>query len=103
MLSPICPFIGEELWRVLGHETSVLKADWPKADPEGLKLDEVDIVVQINGVVREVLSVPAAMAVDRGALEQKALAQEGVQRRIEGKTIRKIIVVPNRLVNIVAA
>ncbi|MFQ5627185.1 MAG: class I tRNA ligase family protein, partial [bacterium] len=101
LLAPICPFIGEELWRVLGHDNTILKATWPQADPEGLKLDEQEIVVQINGVVREVMTVPSAMAVDRGALEQKAKALASIQRRTEGKQVKKIIVVPKKLVNLV--
>ncbi|MDQ7064377.1 MAG: leucine--tRNA ligase [candidate division KSB1 bacterium] len=101
MLSPICPFIGEELWRVLGHEDSILRAEWPKVDPEGLKLDVVEIAVQVNGVLRDVMKIDGALAKDREALAKHARDLEKIKRRLDGKEVRKVIVVPGKLVNFV--
>ena len=102
MLAPICPFIGEELWQeVLGHPDSVLKASWPAVDPKALKEDSKEIVVQINGAVRERMTVDAKTATDKAALEKRALALEGIQRRLEGRKPKKTIVVPEKLVNFV--
>jgi len=101
MLSPICPFIGEELWRVLGHDDSALRTDWPQVNPEALVTDEKEIVVQVNGQMRDVMKVPAELADDRQELEQRALELEKVQRRLNGKPVRKVIVVPGKLVNLV--
>ncbi len=101
MLSPICPFIGEELWRVLGYEDSILRAEWPKVDPEGLKLDVVEIAVQVNGVLRDVMKIDGALAKDREALEKHARELDKIKRRLDGKEVRKVIVVPGKLVNFV--
>ncbi len=102
MLSPICPFVGEELWQnVLGHESSVLRAGWPELDPEALVQEEKEVVVQINGVVRARLTVPIATAQDKAALEAQALALESIQKRIGEQPVRKVIVVPEKLVNVV--
>ncbi|MCA9731162.1 MAG: leucine--tRNA ligase [Deferribacteres bacterium] len=101
LISPICPFIGEEMWRAIGFDSSVLKAEWPVADPQGLVADEVEIPVQINGKLRESLFITAEKANDRKALEENALALEGVQKRIEGQTVVRVIAVPGRLVNLV--
>jgi leucyl-tRNA synthetase len=102
LLSPICPFIGEELWQtVLGHGDSPLTARWPAHDPAALQRDEVEVAVQINGVVRERLTVSSEVAGDRAALEAAALGLAGVQRRLAGASPQKVIVVPGRLVNLV--
>ncbi len=101
LLSPICPFIGEEMWRAIGFDTSVLKSEWPVADPAGLIADEVEIPVQINGKLREALFIAAEAAQNPGALEKGALALEGIQKRIEGKNVLRVIAVPGRLVNLV--
>jgi len=102
LLSPICPFIGEELWQtVLSHPDAVLAAGWPTFDPSALQQDEQELVVQINGVVRERMSVPSALANDRQALERQALALQGIQRRLDGRAPQKVIVVPGKLVNLV--
>ena len=103
MLSPICPFIGEEMWRAVGYEVSVLESPWPEVDPAGLQSDELEIVIQINGTVRETMLVPSAEAKDKAALEKHALAHEGIRKRIEGKEVRRVIAVPGRLVNIVVS
>lgn len=102
MLSPICPFIGEELWQeLLGHSDSVLTASWPQVDPQALQREEQEIVVQINGVVRDRFTVPSEVAKDRDALVKAALALDRIQRRLDGQEPRKTIVVPNKLVNLV--
>ncbi|MCB5952150.1 leucine--tRNA ligase [Enterococcus sp. BWT-B8] len=100
LLAPIVPHLGEELWSILGNEESLTYAAWPTYEESQLVEDEVEIVLQVNGKVREKLVV--ARGLDRGILEEQALASESVQSFIEGKTVRKIIVVPDKLVNIVA-
>ncbi len=99
MLSPICPFIGEELWRAIGDDQGVLEHAWPKLDPAALELEEQEIVIQVNGKVRDRLRVPAALSADRGELERRARAQLGA--KLDAQEIKKVIVVPGRLVNLV--
>ncbi|NNJ70037.1 MAG: leucine--tRNA ligase, partial [Kiritimatiellales bacterium] len=98
LLSPFAPHIAEELWVELGHDAGVMNADWPVVNEEALKRDEIELVVQVNGKVRDKIKVPAEAANDQ--IEKTALAAEKVQQWLEGKTIRKVIVVPGRLVNI---
>jgi leucyl-tRNA synthetase len=100
LLAPFIPHVTEELWHQMGKEGSVHLVSWPTYDQSALVLDEVEIVVQINGKVREKLKV--ANNADRNEIEQQALANERIQGLLEGKTIRKVIVVPNKLINIVA-
>lgn len=99
LLAPITPHIGEELWQLLGNEHSLTYAPWPQYDPAELEEDTVEIVLQTNGKVRSKLSVPKDTA--REQLEKLALADTHIQRMIADKTIRKVIVVPNKLVNVV--
>lgn len=99
LLSPFAPHLAEEMWERLGRAPSVAHADWPRWDPELVVDDEVKVIVQVNGKLRGDLSVPKDMPGDE--LEALAKGHENVQRFIEGKTIRKAIVVPNRLVNFV--
>ncbi len=99
ILSPFTPFVCEELWRRLGHEDAVLEQSWPAYDPTALHAAEREIVIQINGKVRDRLTVPAEIGEDRAELEKRALAQ--IQRRLDGKQVVKVIVVPGRLVNVV--
>jgi leucyl-tRNA synthetase len=99
MLSPIVPHICHSLWAVLGHETALIDAPWPQVDESALETDMAEIVVQVNGRLRGRVSVAADA--DRDAIGQQALADPNVQRFVEGKEVRKIIVVPGRLVNIV--
>jgi leucyl-tRNA synthetase len=99
LLSPFTPFICEELWRRLGHEDAVLEQRWPTYDPKALQAAEREIVIQINGKVRDRMVVPAEISEDRPELERRALAQ--IQSRLTEKQIVKVIVVPGRLVNIV--
>lgn len=100
LLSPIAPHISHVIWSELGYGNDVLSAEWPIVDESALKKSSIDIVVQINGKVRAKISVnPSASKED---IEAAALAQENAQKFIDGKTVRKIIVVPGKLVNIVA-
>ncbi|MDY3705586.1 leucine--tRNA ligase [Vagococcus lutrae] len=100
LLAPVAPHIGEELWSRLGNEGSLTYVPWPEYDENHLVEDTLEIVIQINGKVRERMMV--ARDTSQKELEELALANETIQAQIEGKTIRKIIAVPNKLVNIVA-
>ena len=100
MLAPIAPHIAEELWERLGKEYSVHAGSWPEVDEAAAAEDEVTLVVQVNGKVRDRLVVPAD--IDDEAAREMALASDGARRFTDGKTVRKVIVVPGRLVNIVA-
>jgi leucyl-tRNA synthetase len=98
-LSPIVPHICHELWEVLGHQSAVVDERWPTFDKSALEQDTIEIVVQVNGKLRAKISV--ATDADRDAVAAVALADDNVQRFVDGKAIRKTIVVPGRLVNIV--
>lgn len=100
LLAPIAPHIGEELWAVLGNEQDLSYAPWPTYDEAALIEDEVEVVFQINGKVRAKASV--ARDLSKEELEKTAMDDESINEQLEGKTIRKVIVVPNKLVNIVA-
>lgn len=100
LLAPITPHIGEELWAILGHKESLTYVPWPTFDETALVEDEVEIVVQINGKVRAKMMVPVEAT--REELEALATADTDVQAQLDGKTIRKVIAVPKKLVNIVA-
>lgn len=100
LLAPIAPHIGEELWAILGNEESLTNAPWPTYDESALIEDEVEVVFQVNGKVRAKLNIPRGMSKEE--LEEKALGAQEIQSFIEGKTVRKVIVVPDKLVNIVA-
>jgi leucyl-tRNA synthetase len=100
LLSPFVPHICEELWQHLGYENSLEENGWPTWDESALVAETLLIVVQVNGKVRGKVTVPADA--DKEAVEAAALAESNVARFLEGKTLRKVIVVPGRLVNIVA-
>lgn len=100
LLAPIAPHIGEELWAILGNEQDLSYAPWPTYDEAALIEDEVEVVFQINGKVRAKASV--ARDLSKEELEKTAIAETTIKEQLEGKTIRKVIVVPNKLVNIVA-
>jgi leucyl-tRNA synthetase len=101
MLSPIVPHVAHALWSALGRDTPIIDMPWPKPDPRALVQERLELVVQVNGRLRGRISVPADSA--RPTIEQVALANHNVQRFLVGKTVRKVVVVPGRLVNIVAA
>jgi leucyl-tRNA synthetase len=99
MLSPIVPHITQTLWEVLGHSGLILHATWPQLDQNALTRDEVELVVQVNGKLRGHINV--AIDADQQTIETATLNVQNVQRFIEGKAIKKIIIVPNKLVNVV--
>jgi leucyl-tRNA synthetase len=101
LLSPFAPHLGEELWRALGHKASLAYEAWPKYDPALTKEDTIEVPVQVNGKLRSKVTVPADA--DQAALESAARADERIRSLIEGKQVRKVIVVPKKLVNIVVA
>ncbi len=101
LLNPFVPHICEELWQQLGHTDGIEAAGWPSWDDQALVADEVTMVVQVNGKVRGKLAV--AIDAEQATIEQAALSEANVQRFIEGKQVRKIIVVPGRLINVVVA
>ncbi|UJL45118.1 leucine--tRNA ligase [Virgibacillus sp. NKC19-16] len=100
MLSPVAPHLSEELWAHLGHPETISYEPWPIFDESKLVEDEVEIAVQIMGKVRSKINV--AKDISKDELEKQALADEKIQELTDGKTIRKVIVVPGKLVNIVA-
>ncbi len=100
MLAPMAPHIAEELWERLGHTTALAHGPFPVADPALLVEDSVEYPIQVNGKVRSRVSVPADA--DTAAVETAALADEKLLEFLNGKTPRKVIVVPGRLVNVVA-
>ena len=101
LLAPLAPHIAEELWHMTGHSDSVHVQFFPILDPTALIADEKTIVIQINGKTRGAIEVATAIADDRAALEQVARESEVAKRYIEGKEIKKVIVVPGKLVNFV--
>ncbi len=99
LLAPIVPHVCHRLWQDLGHADAVIDADWPIADDSARAADSVTVVVQVNGKLRAKLDLPAGAAKD--VAEEAALANDNVQKFIDGKPIRKVIVVPDKLVNVV--
>ena len=99
LLNPFVPHICEELWQALGYPAGVEKAGWPAWDREALVAEEITLVVQVNGKVRGKIAVP--VSADQATIEERACAEPNVQRFTAERPIRKIIVVPGRLVNIV--
>ncbi len=100
MLSPIAPHIAQSLWEAFGNDGLVLDAAWPVVDKKALEKDSILLIVQVNGKVRAKLEAPATASKDE--LEAMAMADDSVKAQIDGKTVRKVIVVPGKLVNIVA-
>ncbi len=100
LLSPVAPHLCEELWSHMGHREQLATLSWPGYDESALAQDEIELVVQVNGKVRGRLMVPASA--DQEAVRQVAMTHENVLRHLEGKSIKKLIVVPGKLVNVVA-
>ncbi|EGQ3910381.1 leucine--tRNA ligase [Staphylococcus pseudintermedius] len=100
MLAPIAPHVGEELWSILGHDTTITYQPWPSFDPSLLEEDVVEIVVQVNGKVRAKIEIPKDMS--KADMEATALANDNIKAAVEGKDVKKVIAVPQKLVNIVA-
>jgi leucyl-tRNA synthetase len=101
LLAPIVPHITDVLWRELGHDAAIIDAAWPEADAQALARDEIELAVQVNGKLRGSIRVAADAGEDQ--IRTAALGNDNVRRFIEGKQVRKVIVVPKRLVNVVAA
>jgi leucyl-tRNA synthetase len=101
MLSPIVPHITQKLWQQLGHDSLIIEQAWPQFDESALERDSIELVVQVNGKLRSKIHVPADA--DNDAIENIALKDEKIQLNIRDKTVRKVIVVPGRLVNLVVA
>jgi leucyl-tRNA synthetase len=99
LLSPITPHVAHHLWRELGFGDDVMRAPWPEPDAAALEQDEVELVVQVNGKLRGSIRVPKAA--DRSAIEGLALANPNVQKFVAGQNVKKVVVVPGRLVNLV--
>jgi len=100
VLSPFAPHIAEEMWEMLGNEPSIVEYPWPKWNKAALKREEILIIIQVNGKVRGRIKVPSDATEEE--VQEAALAEDNVQRHIEGKTVRKVIYVPKKLVNVVA-
>ncbi|MEO5973189.1 MAG: class I tRNA ligase family protein, partial [Sphingomicrobium sp.] len=100
LAAPMAPHLAEEAWAALGQPGMVVDAEWPKHDPALLLDDQVTLAVQVNGKLRDTLVAPRGL--DKAAAEALALASDKVRRQLDGATPRKVIVVPDRLVNIVA-
>jgi leucyl-tRNA synthetase len=99
LLAPFAPFIAAELWQKLGEPGTVLRAPWPKSNPELAKEDQIEVPVQVNGKLVTVIRVPPGA--DSKQIESAALTDERVRARLAGKTVAKVIVVPGKLVNLV--
>ena len=100
VLSPVAPHITEEMWTDLTGKTGITYETWPSYDPAKTVAASVTIAVQVNGKMRGKFDI--AKDTDRQTLQEKALELNTVARQVEGKTIRKVIVVPNKIVNIIA-
>ncbi len=100
-MSPIVPHIAHVMWQALGHSGAVVDARWPQVDTGALAQDEIELGVQVNGKLRGRIKVPAAA--DEAAIREAAMAEENVQRFVAGKDVKKIIVVPGKLVSIAVA
>jgi len=100
LLSPFVPHVAEEVWEMLGHKPSIFHTPWPTFDEAQAKADEVEIPVQVNGKLRDRVIVPADATEED--IRKAALAEERIAKHLEGKTVRKVIVIPGRLINIVA-
>ncbi len=99
LLAPFTPHLAEELWELLGESGSVHQQRWPEHDASALVVDEVEIVVQINGRVRDRLNVPAGIS--QAEMEQVVLAKQRVQEMLQGKSLVRAVCVPGKLVNLV--
>jgi leucyl-tRNA synthetase len=101
LLAPLAPHITEELWERLGHRVSIHDSGWPEHDPELVAAQKVTIVVQVNGKVRDHMEVDAGL--DRAELERRARELPKIVAQLEGGQVRKVVVVPDKLVNFVVA
>ena len=99
LLSPIVPHITQNLWQLSGHSGLIMDARWPEADREALQRDDIELIVQVNGKLRAKITVAIDAAEDQ--IKATAMTNDYVVRFIDGKPVKKTIVVPGRLINIV--
>lgn len=99
LIGPMMPHLAEELWQRLGYQGLLVDSAWPEADPALVVEDTATVAVQVNGKLRATLQLPRDAATD--AAQAAALADLNVQKAMDGKPARKIIVVPNRIINVV--
>jgi leucyl-tRNA synthetase len=99
LLSPFVPHFAEELWEALGNRESIVKTQWPDYDPEAVLEDEILIVIQVNGRLRDRMTIPASYGEEE--VKTWALKSERIRKLVEGKEIKRVILVPRKLVNIV--
>ena len=99
LLAPFVPHIGEEMWQILGHKDSVLKASWPAFDKDIAREQTITLVIQVNGKVRSKIEIPADMPQEK--IRQLVLEDAKTKEWIKDSPIKKFIVIPNKLVNIV--
>jgi leucyl-tRNA synthetase len=99
LLSPFVPHFSEELWKALGHQESIIRTPWPDYDREAIVEEEILIVIQVNGKLRDRMTLPASYGEEE--VKTWALKSERIQKLLEGKQIRRVILVPRKLVNIV--
>jgi leucyl-tRNA synthetase len=100
LLAPMLPHIAEEMWAKLGHTTPLIHTSWPKADPVYLIDNTVTIAVQVNGKLRATITLPRDVAAKDA--EAAALSDPNVQRAMNGNAVKKVIVIPNKIINVVA-
>ena len=100
LLAPITPHVCEELWEDLGHARSIDQEPWPVWKEDALQRDVLTVVIQINGKLRGKIEVPSSASKEE--VEQLALTEQNIVRHLEGLTVRKVVVIPGKLVNVVA-
>jgi leucyl-tRNA synthetase len=99
LMGPVMPHVAEELWEKLGHKTLLVDEKWPEPDPARLRTDSVTMAIQVNGKLRATVTMPRDLAAQDA--EKAALAEAAVLKAMEGKPAKKVIVVPNRIINVV--
>jgi leucyl-tRNA synthetase len=99
LLSPFVPHFAEELWEVLGNRDSIIKTRWPEYDPEAVLEEEILIVIHVNGKLRDRMTIPVSYGEEE--VKAWALKSDRIRKLVEGKEIRRVILVPKKLVNIV--
>ena len=99
MLAPFAPYLSAELWETLGERSQLLRQPWPKFDPELAREEEIEVPIQVNGKNRARMVVPAGL--QEAEMRERALGEEKIRTLIDGKQVVKVIVVPDKLVNIV--
>jgi len=99
LLAPITPHVSHALWNELGYGADILTAAWPEPDPAALVADEIELVLQVNGKLRGNMRV--AKDADRAQIEALAMQNVNVQKHVGGQPVKKVVVVPGRLVNVV--